>query len=252
MRPAILLFLLSPQFLLAGPTDTTINGVKVQFSYSAMIFPDTWQASPISASGVPIADKEIKRSQLVIIKALKKYPADVLRKNLEGVYFLRSMQFFGVGYGGTNSTANVYLTNDGDALGYTDSYLEQTFHHEFSSIILRNFSSKLDTTLWNKANDKKFFYNDPDRGVGAIRNNATSQEIDTAICKLGMLSEYAMSGLENDVNTFAQYLFYPSGNFWKIVDSYPAIRKKVALMIKLYQATSPVFTEEYFRKFSTK
>jgi hypothetical protein len=74
-------------------------------------------------------------------KALKKYPTSALQKELKAVYFLKSMKFYNIGYGGTNSNDALYLTNNGEMLGYTELYLEQTFHHEFSSILYRNHPS---------------------------------------------------------------------------------------------------------------
>ncbi len=71
------------------------------------------------------------------------------------------MKFYDVPYGGTNSTDAVYLVNRGAPLGYTDKYLEQTFHHEFSSILFRNFPALLDTGLWKGANQINYIYNDP-------------------------------------------------------------------------------------------
>src|SRR5205085_6021762 len=101
----------------------------------------------------------------------------------------------------------VYITNQGRRAGYTDEYLEQTFHHEFSSILFRNYIDKFDTLSWKEANAPDFNYNDPENGVGAIRDNRSSQALDTLFCKKGLLTEYAGSGIENDVNTFAQNLF---------------------------------------------
>jgi len=239
-------------YALAAVSDTTIQGVNVQFSYDPSIFPESWRGGAIDGQGENIAPGEISRTNPVMIKALKKYPVSVLQTNLTSVYFLKSMKFYNVGFGGTNSTDALYLTNDGIAMGYTDSYLEQTFHHEFSSILFRNYPSLLDTVEWKKANIPGFDYNDPEAGVGAIRNNQSSQDADTFLCKKGFLTQYAYSSLENDVNTLAQNLFRPGARFWTIVDHYPRIRKKVTLLINFYHNIDAAFTEPYFRKFETQ
>jgi hypothetical protein len=230
--------------------DTTIQGVLVSFRYSSSIFPSDWQAPPISATGDPISSAEIARSKLIMAAGLKKYPSAALIKNLKAVYFLKSMKFYNVGYGGTNSTDALYLTNDGVLLGYTDLYLEQTFHHEYSSILYRKYPSYFDEAGWKGANIINFDYNDPEAGVGAIRNNQSSQDLDTFLCAKGFLTQYSLSGIENDINTFAQNLFSPSENFWLYADRYTRINKKVNLLITFYHKINPVFTEAYFRKFS--
>ena len=243
----VLSLVLSSFKIAAQIPDTTINGVFVGFTYSPAIFPKSWLEVPINAYGENILPEEMHRTKNVSIKALSKYPAPVL-KNIKAVYFLRQMKFYDVHYGGTNSNDFLYLVNDGISKGYTDKYLEQTFHHEFSSILLRNFTALLDTTRWKDANQPDFSYNDPENGVGAIRNNLSSQELDTLLCRKGVLTQYGGSSIENDVNTFAQNLFTPEKNFWDYVDRFPRIRKKTTLLINFYNKINGLFTEQFFRK----
>ena len=242
------LSLLLPFISVAQIKDTTINGIAIRYKFSLSNFPSEWLSSPISAQGDPMLKSEIYRSGKVMETSLSKYPGDVLRQNLDAVYFLGQMKFFDVSYGGTNSNTAVYLVNNGKAHGYSDKYLEQTFHHEFSSILMRNFPQYLDTVVWKSYNEPGFEYNDPENGVGAIRNNMSSQELDSVFCKKGIATQYASSSIENDLNTLAQNLFSPEENFWNYVDHFPRLRKKVNLLINFYSKLSPVFTEEYFRK----
>jgi hypothetical protein len=255
MKKILTLFLFSiilTSVSFANLSDTTINGVAVVFTYSASIFPDSWRTAEINAKGEPIAAVEIERTKSMTVVALYKYPIPMLAANLKAVYYLKSMNFYNTAFGGTNSSDNLYLTNDGFSSGYTNDYLEQTFHHEFSSILFRNHPEFLDTTAWNKANVPGFIYNDPGEGVGAIQKNQSSQDIDTILCRKGILTQYALSAMENDLNTLAQNLFCPNKDFWKTVDKYPRVKAKVLLLINFYNKFSPAYTERYFRKFDTK
>jgi len=240
-----------PSLLTAQNAGIKVRQVNVSFTYGENTFPKSWRAEPINARGQEMNPRFINRSKNVIIKALSKYPEKLLKSNLKGVYFLKEMMFYDVGYGGTNSENAVYLTNRGPLMGYTDKYLEQTFHHEFSSILLRNYPAFLDTNEWKGANVEGFIYNDPERGVGAIRNNKSSQALDTLLCQKGVMTQYGASSIENDLNTFAQNLFCPEYNFWNYVDRFPAIKKKVNLLIRFYHKLNPVYTEDYFRKMDT-
>lgn len=229
--------------------DTTIEGVRISFNYSPAIFPASWNDGPINANAEAISMKETSRSKLIISKALHKYPAAVLKNNLAAVFYLKKMSFFNVSYGGTNSTETLYLTNDGLDMGYTEIYMEQNFHHEFSSILFRNYPEIFDSAVWKAANISGFDYNDPEDGVGAIRENKSSQDLDTSLSAKGFLTQYALSSLENDINTLAQNIFTPSPGFWDFVKAYPRIGKKVQLLISFYHKIDPLFTEAYFRKF---
>jgi len=234
--------------LLTAPSDTTINGIKVEFEYSLSIFPTSWQIAPINARAENMPRSEIMRTKAVITDALNKYPLPLLKQELTGVYFVRTMRFYDVAYGGTNSENSVYISNDGVKMGYTANYIEQTFHHEFSSILLRNHPSFLDTAEWKKANIPGFDYNDPENGVGSIRKNQSSQDLDTVLTQQGFLTQYSLSSLENDINTVAQNIFCPSPDFWLITEKYPRVKRKVKLLITFYNRINPIFTEEYFKK----
>jgi len=242
--------LISGQVSANEKTDTTIRGVAIHFDYTPQIFPKSWLTEEINAHGVEISPLETDRCIVAMTKAVKKYPEQVLVASLKGVYFLKSMEMFDVGFGGTNSRTAVYLTDEGEEHGYTDAYIEQTFHHEFSSILFRNFSAKLDTTAWKAAIIPGFDYNDPYEGVGAIRKNESSQQLDSALSAKGFLTQYALSGIENDINTIAQNLFRPDEKFWGFVKYYPRIQKKVSLLIRFYHKVDPVFTEAYFKRFA--
>ena len=246
----VCLIILTSVFARAGdlPADTTIKGVRIFFQYSPSIFPGNWHESPIDAKAEQLPVYEVRRSTSVIINALAKYPVRILRSNIKAVYFLKAMSFYGLTYGGTNSRDTLYLANRGDRLGYSDLYIEQTFHHEFSSVLYRNYPSFFDAHAWALAHDKNFLYNDPEEGNGAIRNNKSSQSLDTSLCRLGFLTQYSLSSLENDINTIAQNIFSPSKNFWKLVDEYPLIKKKVGILTDFYHKVDPLFTIDYFRK----
>jgi putative zinc-binding metallo-peptidase len=234
----------------AVPADTIISGVKVGYQYSPINFPESWLEEPIHASGKQIHPEEIRRHTDIIIRALQKYPPALLKANLHSIYLLHSMRFYDVEYGGTNSTFDLFLCNEGDDAGYNDFYLEQTIHHEFSSILYRNFESYFNEKEWLSANADNFTYNDPEQGVGAIRNNESSQVSDEELCTKGFLTQYALSSMENDLNTIAQNLFCPGDNFWRIVRTYPRIQKKVTILIQFYKKINPVFTEKYFQSLS--
>ena len=253
MKQVAISMLFLVQFYLhatAAPEDTLIHFVNVEFATpGGTAFPAEWKEAPANANSVPLSTREFNRSRYIVIAALRKYPLSILRTNLKAVYFFKHLNFFDVGYAGTNSNDALYLANDGIDLGYTSIYIEQTFHHEFSSILFRNYPSYLDTTAWKNSNATGFDYNDPEGGVGAIRNNQSSQKPDTILCIKGFLTQYAYSSIENDVNTIAQNLFKPSPGFWKIVDTYPRISKKVKLLIAFYSRINAIFTESYFRQF---
>lgn len=209
------------------------------------MFPTSWRAEPINARAVELAENEVERSKLLVKKALDAYPVPVLKRSLRKVYISKSIEFYGLGYGGTNSTDAVYLANDGIPQGYTDAYLVGSFHHELSSIFLRNFPSYLDQKAWNAALPKDFKYRGD--GTQSLREGTASTDHRPEFQAQGFLAQYATSSQEEDFNMTAEALFTNRPDFWAAQAKYPALKTKVGLVIAFYNRLDPQFTETYFR-----
>ena len=229
--------------------DTIIDertGVKLIFSADGEIFPDTWYSEEINAKAISLDSNEYKRSEKIIKSALVKYPIELIQNNIKNIFILKDIEFYGQSFGGTNSTLNLYISNDGIKNGYTNLFIEQTLHHEFSSILLRNFNDIFQKTEWINCNPSDFTYGGG--GLQALKENKDSEDLDTRFNKLGFINEYATSSLENDFNEFAQNLFSPHTGFNQVVERYALIRKKRQLIIEFYTKLNDSLTEEYFNK----
>ncbi|MDD3859033.1 MAG: hypothetical protein PHW83_02450 [Bacteroidales bacterium] len=232
-----------------GITDLR-TGIEIVFVTEEEMFPESWTEGEINGEAGSLSVSERRRSGNIIKTALSKYPASVLNENLIKIYVLEYLKFYDVTFGGTNSNDIVYLTNKGEDNGYTDFYLEQTFHHEFSSILLRNNSDLFFSTKWESVNNDDFVYGKG--GVQEIYEDNASLSFEESYHQQGFLHQYAMSGVENDFNSIAENLFCPHPKFWEIYDSYPQIRLKTDLTIKLYHSLNEEFTKQYFLKYKDK
>jgi len=221
------------------------TGVLIAYEVDEHTFPKSWKTKEVNATAVSLDTVEIERSTQLIKTALKKYPVEVLNKNLRTIYVLKSIEFYGQVYGGTNSTAIVYLGNNGVENGYTDTFVEQSFHHEFSSILLRNFPSRFKKSEWTSVNRLSY----GEGGVQALMNSKDSQEFDSTFNSNGFLHEYATSSMENDFNSFAENLFMPEKEFWNLVEADAGLTKKLNVIIDFYHQINEQFTKEYFKSF---
>jgi hypothetical protein len=224
------------------------TGIRVVFIEEASMFPDTWYGNEINGKGISLDTSEYVRSEQMIRKALGKYPLSVIKKNLKKIYVLHSIQFYGQTFGGTNSNDIVYVGNKGVAMGYTDAYLEQTFHHEFSSVLLRKYPSFFKEAEWKDSNSEDFSYGAG--GVEALKSGESDQEIDSTLNVQGVLCQYGKASVEEDFNTFAEHLFLPTDQFWELLRKYDRLNKKTQLLISFYKKLSPLFSQAYFEQFS--
>ena len=224
------------------------TGVLIIWELWDDMFPDSWVKPPINARAVPVRKSELERSLKIIRSALKKYPSHILESNLERIYLLHELLFSGISAAGTSSLDRVYVCNKGIKRWYTDTYVEQLFHHEFTTILMYNYKDKFNQKDWLKINSKNFQYGTG--GVDAIKDSKYSTKFNAECIEKGILSEYGLSDIEEDINTFAEEMFKCDKGFWDIVDKNEKIKNKVKLLIKFYSSLDPIFTEEYFRKIS--
>ncbi len=234
-----------------APGDTL--GVSISFAATPEIFPAHWLKAPINAHVQRLERVEEKRSKTAVVKALVKYPRPILRDNLRAVYVLRSLNFYNVGFGATYYENKLYLANDGLAMGYTDLFIEQSFHHEFSSILYFNYKNDFNEEAWSQCNPNGFTYHDEETGgVAALKNNEDGTDFASYYNSQGFIDQYAQSSMENDINELAQQLFCPDRDFWQTVNEYPQLRKKVRVLISFYHGINEEFTYDYFKKFDTR
>ncbi len=239
-----LLFLIGLQILQTTPVK--VGTVEVHSSVEDGMFPESWRSGDIDAKATPIAFMEIGRSVRLVKKALAKYPAPMLEANLKRIYLVQELIFYGVPYGATNSLDTLYLCNEGVNKGFTDSYVEGSVYHEFSSILLRNYPELWSETAWTAANPKGFFY--LGNGTDAVRIGATSLDLDPKLFAQGFLTTYSKASVEDDFNVMSENLFQGDSAFWKAVEAHPALKTKCTLAVRFYEKLDPQFIESWFRK----
>lgn len=234
------------QTVIAGERLILESPARVVTSSDPAIFPPSWHKEPILASGEALPEEQIERAKALLSRALKKYPPNVLQKELRAVYALSELRYSGVSTtSGTNSQISVYLKFGEPKKGFTDSHIEGVFHAEFSSILWRNHQQQFDAEGWQAVNPLGFKY--LGNGVDAVKQKKASTTLREDLNALGFLVEYAQSTMENDLNGFAKMLFNGDPELWRIAEKFPKIRRKLDLAIGFYQTLDASFTEDYFR-----
>jgi hypothetical protein len=241
----VFIFLLGSSFPHLSYVDERTN-TEIIFHAGGQIFPKHWYSPKIDATVEALSPGERSRIIAILNRAFSKYPDKVLRGHLDRVYAFRFMKFYGVAFGGTNFNNTVYISDDESSPSYTDHYIEGVFHHEFSSILKRDFPEYLNMNAWELINEPFFVYGSG--GVYAIRTGDASLALDPSLFGSGFLTRYSQASAEEDFNVFSQHLFNSDPEFWGIIDNYPRLRRKAHLIIGFYQRIDPRFNETYFRR----
>ena len=225
--------------------DTEASPVPILTELDPEMFPSAWRGPPINTSAELISDQEKKRGVRQVRRAMAMYPANLLEKNLDRVYLVGELRFYNISAGGTNSFDRIYQCVQSETIGFTNEYLRRAFHHELSSIFLRNHGTRQLQTDWENVNPDQFVY--LGNGTQAVASGLASEKYNPALAVDGFFSRYAMASYEEDFNTIAAVLFCGDAKLWEAVERFPAIEKKVQLMMAFYERLDPKFTESYFK-----
>lgn len=236
----------------------------VSFPEDRSFLPKSWTEDPINASIEPLNEKLRLAALGILEAALDKYPEKVRQRFLGGVSVVGSLRFYDVSYGGT------YMSNSRRiVLVYRESFdsrgFEQRFHHEFSSLLLKQNQDLFDATRWSEANEPSFRYRAPgiveeqdgDRSE-ATRVLAAEQEktggsgssllqIDLALMKSGFLTAYNQVSIEQDLNETTAHLF-TNPEIWEYCRQYPRIDQKIDVLIDFFRRLDPKMDRLYFRR----
>ena len=223
----------------------TAPQVRAVFAIEEDMFPAAWLAPPHLASARPLVEREQSRSQRVVRAAMAKYPDGFLSRHIDRVYVVGELRFDAIEAAGTNSVDRVYIANGGEEAGFSDRFIEETFHHELSSVLLRRYHDRFDAGAWRAAVPEHVRYGES--GVDAVKAGEASLTFEDRLHRDGFIHEYAMATLEDDFNSIAENLFSSQPDFWRIVDEHDAVARKVGLVVEFYRDLDPIFTEEYFR-----
>jgi hypothetical protein len=120
-----------------------------------------------------------------------------------------------------------------------------TFHHEFSSLLLKSHFFWVDP--WTNYNPVGFVYL-----TDKYRNwKELEKEVDLSAkgsaedYEKGFMRAYGETDYENDFNEYSAMIFTRPEKFKKIMEQYPRVRGKFKVWLEFYQKIDPIFTEEY-------
>jgi hypothetical protein len=211
------------------------SGELPKFSYELdmAIYGKAFNASKLKV--VPETDPEKRwQMELAIKGAMKCYPKEVLEKTVERIFIVRSFEFDKLSYGGTYTikppTMVIVAGDEPRAMDWP--WTQRAFHHEFSSMLVNQYSGNFFWATWIEPNADGFKY--ISTGFEGLRKGV-SNNVDFSLCEKGILTSYGAYSVEEDLNTFAEHYmtnYIPA--FFTAVAKYPRIRRKVEILKEFY------------------
>jgi hypothetical protein len=126
-------------------------------------------------------------------------------------------------------------------LAYGDLFREAVFHHELCHLLLSANKKQFPREAWVRCNPEGFAYQkDMDRFASP---NPCMQHLAE-----GFVCSYGKSHFEEDVCTYAMWLFARPDWVLEQAARHPRVQAKLDLLVAFYASLDPVFTREHFRR----
>jgi len=220
-----------------------LYGVQIVHTINGNFIRKESQLPPRNGKARQIEDFEIARFSILLPLVLQQYPAKLIGSNIRAIKLSKNLEFFGVIYGATNTVDVIYLSSDGRNNGYTDFYIKQGFHHEFSSILMRNYNFPVQQ--WMEANKPGFRYLvDLDKVIDSTDKDLNLKG-EEQYYQDGVIAKYSYTNYENDFNLFAQMVFNEPERLKELVNKYPLIKQKYLIVKEFYLSISPFFADTF-------
>ena len=108
-------------------------------------------------------------------------------------------------------------------------FSEAVFHHELSSLLVAPHHEQFDAKAWLAANPPDFEY------FGTSWRGSPQASRPT-FSRTGFVCRYGMASLENDINTYAMYLFTRSDWLLPQAALHPRVRQKLDVLMEFLRA----------------
>jgi hypothetical protein len=193
----------------------------------------------VSVKLAPPSKEQYTKYITIIKTALEKYPVSVVKKHLKKIYIGGPFSENGGVIAGMYEKDKLFLfCNPVD--GYSsDIFLEQTIHHEFSSILILGYD--FPAFDWLDLNPKGFEYIINLSKINEYMNSISSYSPTESQLRQGLVSSYGKANAENDINSYVELIFTQPEKMRAYMDKYPRVGPKYEMIKKFYLSISPEF-----------
>ena len=171
-------------------------------------------------------------------KAFAVYPTGFVPRMLKTIALASHIDVWRRDAGGLYRDQMIAVNFEGINDPSTRPFDIDTVHHELSSIVRRQVT--FNVTSWESANPAGFSYMSRE-GYKAVLSDAGAVEGTPALHRLGFISHYGQTSLDNDWNTYAERVFGHGTEFAQWLIAEPALRAKTRILIDVYQSLDPRF-----------
>ena len=189
-----------------------------------------------------LSDERYLATLSIIDSSMGLYPKDVLLSDLDAVNVGGQIQTereqFTSGFFQPTSQDIYLFPLVADALNLDrDSDVRHTFHHEFSSILMRKYRFDMIGFMAYNGTDFEYWFDQ----AKILDSSHNGYYADAKLLEQGLLTYYSQTSPENDYNTYAEIVFSDPKIMSEYCTAYKRIARKYEHVKAFYLKVSPDF-----------
>lgn len=181
------------------------------------------------------------RGRETVVRALARYPIRLVTAHVDRVYVARQLERkkgdSWVQEAGCSGLRSLYLAQ---SPAYGDRFREAVFHHELCHLLLSANKKRFSRDAWIRCNPEGFVY----QKDASRFSDPTPSGLHLAD---GFVCSYGKSHFEEDVCTYAMWLFVRPDWVLEQASMHPRVQAKLDILLAFYASMDPFFTMEQFR-----
>jgi hypothetical protein len=179
----------------------------------------------------PAAASSLQMSLMGVEDALAAYPTGFVSSQIDAIFISGELFFDGMPAGGTYNHSWIIVASTTDPEG-EPNYNSALYgvHHELSSFIYHK--SFVIARIWGDLMPKDW------EAITSYKESLASNNLPIDY-ENGFLNNYAKTSVENDFNTYAEFVFARPDELIELAKTYPLVAKKLRLFIDAYAKQSP-------------
>lgn len=234
--------------------------IEIVYQNLTQTFHPGWLQPPINVKVEALKPSSLPDVLFALEQALAAYPPAVITHNLRLIGLAEQLSFYNQVYGATYVH---YSVLDEQGLPYKSDLFLGTFsnlpdfdlrpsllnlfHHEFSSVLFKNYA--FPEKAWLAVNPPDFAYGQG--GLQALKQGDNPHTTSEVQYQAGILTRYSMASLEEDINIFSGMAFSEPKKLLSLCQKYPRLSSKLKLWIEFYLSIDADFGKtQLFRDYA--
>jgi hypothetical protein len=175
-----------------------------------------------------------------VVTAFQAYPPELVRSLVQQIALADMIEAWNIRIGGFHAPGLIALNCQN--AGANEDFDVDSLHDEFAALLLAK--TPIDSAAWQAFNPRDFRYGDVESYRAELRH-PQGRAGDDALHRDGFVAALGLTGIDNDVQTYAERVFGHPGEFAALLRAQPAMRGKARMVMAIYLRQAPSLAAQF-------